>query len=260
MGPASTCYMDALTTGKQVLAQLLGQGRQQSALYEARQRGVQDHAQQRLGHWHGAALERPLQVPDLECGLPRWPPPRGAAQSIRLILCYACKLRQIHDDELSEKRKLCLRADLRRLTALLHPGLCYLQERGAGVRCRACLHLLNSKSSASATSISRESSPMEALGTLLPRSPTRPTSARRSTAHRPALPDAQVLAEPMAPEPWLVPVRTLAAGLTSAQHRLISTLHVASCEGSRSADTSSQKASLVRQIPQGLPGQTCLAL
>ena len=101
MAPASTCYVDALTTGKQILAQLLRQGHQQSALYEARQRSVQDHAQQRLGHRHGAALECPLQVPDLECGLPRWPPPRGAAQRLLLILCYARKLRHSHKDELS---------------------------------------------------------------------------------------------------------------------------------------------------------------
>ena len=87
---------------------------------------------------------------------------------------------------------------------------------------------------------------MEALGTLLPRSPTRPTSDRRSTAHRPARPDAQVLAESMAPEPWLVPVRTLAVGFASARHRLISTLCVAPCEGS---------CSILQNRPEGKCGQ-----
>lgn len=61
---------------------------------------------------------------------------------------------------------------------------------------------------------------MWALGTLLPRSPTRATSDRRSTTHRPALPLALVLAELGAPEPWLVPVLALAVVLASAETSL----------------------------------------
>ena len=86
-------------------------------------------------------------------------------------------------------------------------------------------NLAYSKSSASATSISSDSSPMEALGTLLPRSPTRPTSDRRRTTHRPALPEADVLAESMAPEPWLVPVLALAVVQESASEKSTSVLH-----------------------------------
>ena len=78
------------------------------------------------------------------------------------------------------------------------------------------MYLAYSKVSARATSISRDSSPIEALGTLLPRSPTSPTSESRRTTQRPALPEADVLAESMAPEPWLVPVLTLAVVLASA--------------------------------------------
>ena len=142
MALADTCYMDTLTTRKQVLAQLLWQGRQQSALYEAGQRGVQDHAQQRLGHRHRAALERPLQIPDLKCGLPCRPPPRSAAESTLLSFCYACKLRQSHRDIWSETGKLCLLADLRTLTAFQYFAKPLTLSSAKGWHCSKECHML----------------------------------------------------------------------------------------------------------------------